>query len=85
MYLDRFAAGDAPGLLVLHGYGNVLERTLAEGETVQVEPGGFLYKDAAGDHRHLHLQARHRRASPGLQAAKGLASRGFAGLKAARA
>ena len=47
MYLDRFKASDAAGLLLLHGYGNVLERTLGQGETIQVEPGGFLYKDAA--------------------------------------
>lgn len=47
MYLDRFAAQSAPGLLVLHGYGNVFERTLAEGETIMVEPGAFFYKDAA--------------------------------------
>jgi len=47
MYLDRFVAQSAPGLLVLHGYGNVFQRSLAEGETVIVEPGGFLYKDSS--------------------------------------
>jgi hypothetical protein len=47
MYLDRYVAQSAPGLLVLHGYGNVFERTLAEGETILVEPGGFLYKDSS--------------------------------------
>ena len=47
MYLDRFVAQSAPGLLVLHGYGNVFQRYLAEGETVLVEPGGFLYKDSS--------------------------------------
>ena len=47
MYLDRFVAQSAPGLLVLHGYGNVFQRSLAEGETVLVEPGGFLYKDSS--------------------------------------
>jgi uncharacterized protein (AIM24 family) len=46
MYLDRYVAQSAPGLLVLHGFGNVFERTLGEGETILVEPGGFLYKDA---------------------------------------
>ena len=47
MYLDRYVAQSAPGLLVLHGYGNVFERTLGEGETILVEPGGFLYKDSS--------------------------------------
>jgi uncharacterized protein (AIM24 family) len=47
MYLDRFVAPDSEGLLLLHGYGNVFERRLGDGETILVEPGGFLYKDAS--------------------------------------
>ena len=31
---------------MLHGNGNVLERTLRPGEKILVEPGGFLYKDS---------------------------------------
>ena len=46
MYLDRFVAGDTPGLLLLHGYGNVFQRRLGVGEKILVEPGGFLYKDS---------------------------------------
>jgi uncharacterized protein (AIM24 family) len=45
MYLDRFVTRQSPGLLLLHGYGNVFERQLGSGETILVEPGGFLYKD----------------------------------------
>jgi uncharacterized protein (AIM24 family) len=47
MYLDRFVTAQAPGLLVLHGYGNVMERWLRPGEKIMVEPGAFLYKDAS--------------------------------------
>ena len=47
MFMDRFVATHGPGLLVLHGYGNVFERRLAAGESVLVEPGAFLYKDAS--------------------------------------
>jgi len=47
MYLDRFAAADSEGLLLLHGFGNVFQRRLGDGETILVEPGGFLYKDAS--------------------------------------
>lgn len=47
MYMDRFVTKGAPGLLVLHGYGNVFERRLAAGESVMLEPGAFLYKDAS--------------------------------------
>ncbi len=46
MYLDRFVTAGEQGILLLHGYGNVFERTLGEGEKILVEPGGFLYKDS---------------------------------------
>jgi uncharacterized protein (AIM24 family) len=47
MYLDRFVTAGAPGLVVLHGNGNVFERTLGPGEKILVEPGGLLYKDSS--------------------------------------
>jgi uncharacterized protein (AIM24 family) len=47
MYLDRFVAGNTDGLLLLHGNGNVFQRSLGDGETILVEPGGFLYKDSS--------------------------------------
>ena len=47
MYMDRFVTSDVPGLVILHGYGNVLERRLGPGESIMVEPGAFLYKDAS--------------------------------------
>lgn len=47
MFMDRFVATGSQGLLVLHGYGNVFERRLAAGESILVEPGAFLYKDAS--------------------------------------
>jgi len=46
MYMDRFVTSGYPGMLLLHGNGNVLERTLRPGEKILVEPGGFLYKDS---------------------------------------
>jgi uncharacterized protein (AIM24 family) len=47
MYMDRFVATNTPGLLILHGYGNVFERRLGPGESIMVEPGAFLYKDSS--------------------------------------
>ena len=47
MYLDRFVTQGAPGLLLLHGNGDVFERRLGPGEQILVEPGAFLYKDAS--------------------------------------
>ena len=47
MYMDRFVTHNEPGLLLLHGYGNVFQKTLQPGEKIMVEPGGFLYKDSS--------------------------------------
>jgi uncharacterized protein (AIM24 family) len=43
-FIDRFrATGD--GIVWVHGYGNVFEKVLGPGEQIDVEPGGWLYKD----------------------------------------
>ena len=47
MFMDRFVTTNEPGLLLLHGYGNVFERQLHPGESIMIEPGAFLYKDAS--------------------------------------
>ena len=47
MFMDRFVTGTTPGMLILHGYGNVFERALKAGESILVEPGAFLYKDSS--------------------------------------
>jgi uncharacterized protein (AIM24 family) len=47
MWMDRFITTQQPGLLILHGNGNVLQRTLGAGEKILVEPGAFLYKDSS--------------------------------------
>jgi uncharacterized protein (AIM24 family) len=44
-FMDRFTAGDQPGLLLLHGGGNVFVRRLAQGETILVKPSALLYKE----------------------------------------
>jgi uncharacterized protein (AIM24 family) len=47
MFMDRFVTTNAPGLVILHGYGNVFERVLRPGESILIEPGAFLYKDSS--------------------------------------
>ena len=87
MYLDRFVATGGSGILVLHGYGNVFERTLGAQEVIQVEPGGFLYKDATVgmEIESVEMAGAPGKASQGLQAAKGLlGGKGLKGLRAAR-
>jgi len=46
MFMDRFVASDTPGLLLLHGAGNVFVRRLQDGETILIKPTALLYKDA---------------------------------------
>jgi uncharacterized protein (AIM24 family) len=86
MYFDQFSVTGAAGVLVLHGYGNVFQRTLAPGETIELEPGGFLYKDASVtmEVHTVDIGGATGGAAQGLQGAKQLAGRGFRGLKAMR-
>lgn len=44
-FIDRFHARDRDGIVWLHGYGNVFEKVLAQGESIDIEPGGWVYKD----------------------------------------
>jgi uncharacterized protein (AIM24 family) len=46
-FIDKFRGHEGEGVLWLHGYGNVFEKVLAPGEQIDVEPGGWLYKDPA--------------------------------------
>jgi uncharacterized protein (AIM24 family) len=45
LFIDQFTCQGGEGMLVLHGYGNVFEKMLAPGETLDVEPGAWLWKD----------------------------------------
>jgi uncharacterized protein (AIM24 family) len=44
-FIDTFSAHRGDGVLWLHGYGNVFEIFLNVGETIDIEPGGWIYKD----------------------------------------
>ncbi|MBV9593606.1 MAG: AIM24 family protein [Actinobacteria bacterium] len=87
MYQDQFTA-TAPGVLILHGYGTVFERTLAAGESLQLEPGGFLYKDASVTLESVNVDIAAApdasKTAQGMQTAKQFAGKGFRGLKAMR-
>ncbi len=65
-FIDKFHASDAPGIVWLHGYGNVFEKVLAEGEQIDIEPGGWLYKDPQ-----VEMSTRIDRLSSGLFGAQG--------------
>jgi uncharacterized protein (AIM24 family) len=88
MYFDRFSAAETPGVLILHGYGNLFERVLGEGESIQLEPGGFLYKDVSVGMQVMKVDIGGSSdgggVGQGLKSAGQLAGRGFRGLKAMR-
>src|SRR5271154_1987387 len=44
-FIDKFHGHQGEGVLWLHGYGNVFEKILAPGEVIDIEPGGWLYKE----------------------------------------
>jgi uncharacterized protein (AIM24 family) len=55
MYMDRFSAPGAPGLLLLHAAGNAFIRQLAPGESLLIKPTALLFKDATVQ-MHLHFE-----------------------------
>lgn len=44
-FVDRFSSTGQEGVVWLHGYGNVFEKVLGSGEQIDVEPGGWIYRD----------------------------------------
>ena len=44
-FVDSFVSTSGEGCVWLHGYGNVFEIALAPGESIDVEPGGWIYRD----------------------------------------
>lgn len=44
-FIDTFTASQSDGIVWLHGFGNVFEVQLGPGQAIDVEPGGWIYKD----------------------------------------
>jgi uncharacterized protein (AIM24 family) len=65
-FIDTFTAGASEGILWLHGYGNVFEVELKPGEQIDIEPGGWIYKD-----RTVTMDTIFQRLSQGLFAGAG--------------
>jgi uncharacterized protein (AIM24 family) len=45
LFVDTFHCDIGDGVLWLHGYGNCFEVYLGPGEQIDIEPGGWIYKD----------------------------------------
>jgi uncharacterized protein (AIM24 family) len=65
-FIDTFSCPNKEGILWLHGYGNVFEVTLAAGEAIDIEPGGWVYKEQS-----VQMQTMFQRLSTGLFASAG--------------
>ncbi len=72
-FIDKFGAS-TEGIIWLHGYGNVFEKKLARGESIDVEPGGWLYKDPE-----VAMETKIMRLSTGLLAGMNLVFNRFTG------
>lgn len=44
-FIDTFSATQGDGIVWLHGFGNVFELQLGPGQQIDIEPGGWIYKD----------------------------------------
>jgi uncharacterized protein (AIM24 family) len=65
-FIDTFSCAEREGILWLHGYGNVFETTLKQGERIDIEPGGWIYKDQS-----VQMQTITQRLSTGFFASAG--------------
>lgn len=65
-FIDSFRARSAPGIVWLHGYGNVFEVNLEAGESIDVEPSAWIYKDPA-----VKMETKMQRFTAGLLGANG--------------
>ncbi len=74
LFIDKFHGAQGDGILWLHGYGNVFEKTLAPNEQIDVEPGGWLYKDPS-----VRMETNMQRISAGLFAGVNLITNRFTG------
>jgi len=65
-FIDKFHCTRGEGVLWLHAYGNVFEVTLGAGQMIDIEPGGWIYKDTT-----VQMETEFQRFSTGLFASGG--------------
>ena len=66
IFIDTFNGMNQGGVVWLHGYGNVFEVFLQPGEQIDIEPGGWVYKDPT-----VQMQTQLQRLSTGIFASAG--------------
>jgi uncharacterized protein (AIM24 family) len=73
-FIDKFHLVRGDGILWLHGYGNIFEKNLEPAEAIDVEPGGWLYKDPG-----VRMETVMQRLSTGLLAGANIVMNRFTG------
>ncbi|HTW24621.1 MAG TPA: AIM24 family protein [Candidatus Baltobacteraceae bacterium] len=65
-FIDTFTAHTGDGVLWLHGFGNVFEVFLNVGDQIDIEPGGWIYKD-----RSVQMETQFQKLATGMFASAG--------------
>jgi uncharacterized protein (AIM24 family) len=73
-FIDTFTCTQGQGALWLHGYGNVFDVSLGEGEQIDIEPCGWIYKDCS-----VRMDSQFQRVSTGWLAGTNLVWNRFTG------
>jgi len=66
LFIDTFGSPHGEGIVWLHGYGNVFDVTLKDGEAIDVESGGWIYKD-----RTVRMETQYQKLTTGILAGAG--------------
>lgn len=73
-FIDKFKSTQTPGIVWLHGYGNVFEKHLEPGEQIDVDSGSWVYKDPS-----VEMQSNLQRFSTGVFGSTSLICNRFTG------
>jgi len=65
-FIDTFSCHQHEGIVWLHGYGNVFEISLKSGEQIDIEPGGWIYKEHS-----IKMETQFQKLSTGIFASGG--------------
>ena len=65
-FIDKFHCTRGEGVVWLHGYGNVFEVVLGPGQSFDIEPGGWIYKDTT-----VQMETEFQKLSAGVFASAG--------------
>ena len=66
LFIDRFKSKHGLGVVWVHGYGNIFEVVLQDGQQLDVEPNAWVYKDPS-----VRMETKFQRLTAGILGAQG--------------